>query len=131
MGITCVELKGEDLWSCSHKIESVSLRKCPYDQCFKLTNKAYLSALTVASIFRSFTHKMAAKTGWHIDTERNYVTVTLCTCIQARIVFFRQRKHIITTTVFAVFACSVAINSINGKWQVRSIASSWSVCSVL
>ena len=27
----CVELKGEDLWSYSHKIESVSLRKCPYD----------------------------------------------------------------------------------------------------
>jgi len=26
-----VELKGEDLWSYSHKIESVSLRKCPYD----------------------------------------------------------------------------------------------------
>jgi len=32
VGVTwqCVELKGEDLWSYSHKIESVSLRKCPY-----------------------------------------------------------------------------------------------------
>ena len=27
----CVELKGEDLWSYSHKIESVSLWKYPYD----------------------------------------------------------------------------------------------------
>jgi len=53
----------EDLWNCSHKIESVSLQKCPYDQW--LTNKAYLSAITVTSIFRSFAYKMAAKTGWH------------------------------------------------------------------
>ena len=46
VGITwrwCVELKGEDLWSCSHKIESVSLRKCSYDHW--LTNKSYLSAI--------------------------------------------------------------------------------------
>jgi len=34
----CVELKGEDLWSYSHKIESVSLRKCPYG--YYLTNNA-------------------------------------------------------------------------------------------
>jgi len=27
----CVELKGDDLRSYSHKIESVSLRKCPHD----------------------------------------------------------------------------------------------------
>ena len=27
----CMELKGEDSWSYSHKIESVTLRKCPYD----------------------------------------------------------------------------------------------------
>ena len=59
----CVELKGDDLWSCSHKIESVNLRKCPYDHW--LTNKVYLSASTVTSIFRSFTYKTAAKTGWH------------------------------------------------------------------
>jgi len=26
----------------------------------------------------SFTHKMAAKTSWHIYMERNYITVTLC-----------------------------------------------------
>ena len=58
-----MELKGEDLWSCSHKIIPVSLRKCPNDHW--LTNKAYLSAITVTIIFRSFTYKMAAKTGWH------------------------------------------------------------------
>ena len=64
----------------SHKIESLGLLKCPYDH--KLTNKAYLSAVTVTSIFQSFTYKMGAKTSWHIDrlyTEQNYVIVTLCT----------------------------------------------------
>ena len=30
-----------------------------------LTNKAYLSTITVTNISRSFTHKMAAKTSWH------------------------------------------------------------------
>ena len=42
-----LELKGEYSWSCSHKIESVS-----YDHW--LTNKAYLSAIAVTSIFQSF-----------------------------------------------------------------------------
>jgi len=32
---------------------------------YYLTNKAYLSAVTVTSIFPSFTYKMAAKTSWH------------------------------------------------------------------
>jgi len=58
-----VELKGEDLWSYSHKIESVSLRKCPYSH--QLTNKAHCRAITVYIIFQSFTYKMAAKTSWH------------------------------------------------------------------
>ena len=39
------------------KIESVSLRKCPYDHW--LTNEVYLSAVTVTGIFPSFTYKMA------------------------------------------------------------------------
>jgi len=47
-----VELKGEYLWSYSHKIESVSLRKCPYDH--ELTSKAYLSVIKVTSIFSEF-----------------------------------------------------------------------------
>jgi len=47
-----VELKGEDLWSYSHKIESLSLQKCPYDH--QLTNKMYLSAVTVTSIFQFY-----------------------------------------------------------------------------
>jgi len=71
-----VELKGEDSWSCSHKIESVTfLLKRPYDHW--LANKAYLSAITVTSTFLSFTYKMAEKPAG-IDTERNYATVTLC-----------------------------------------------------
>ena len=37
--------------------------KCPYDH--QLTNKTYLSAITVTGIFQSFTYKMAAKTSWH------------------------------------------------------------------
>jgi len=32
----------------------------------ELTNKAYLSAITVTTIFQSFTYKMVAKTSWHI-----------------------------------------------------------------
>jgi len=58
-----VALIDEDLWSYSHKTESDSLRKYPYDHW--LTNKAYLSAIAVTGIFRSFTYKMAAKTSWH------------------------------------------------------------------
>ena len=50
----CVELKGEDLSSYTDKIESVSLRKCPHDH--RLTNKAYLSAITVTSV---------SPTSWH------------------------------------------------------------------
>jgi len=42
--------KGENLSRYSNKIESVSL--CPYDH--RLTNKAYLSAITEANISRSF-----------------------------------------------------------------------------
>jgi len=30
-----------------------------------LTNKAYLSAITVTNIFQSFTYKMAAEIDWH------------------------------------------------------------------
>jgi len=41
--------------------------------------KAYLSAITVTNISQIFIYKMAAKTTG-IDTEQNYVTVTLCTC---------------------------------------------------
>jgi len=46
----------------THKIESV------YENVHTITGlpiKAYLSAITVTGIFRSFTYKMAPKTGWH------------------------------------------------------------------
>jgi len=50
--IYSVELNGEDLSCYSNKTESVSLRKCPPHH--RLTNKAYLSAITAANISRSF-----------------------------------------------------------------------------
>jgi len=40
--------------------------------------KAHLSDNGVTNISKSFTHKMAAKTRWHRDMERNYATVTAC-----------------------------------------------------
>ena len=58
-------------------MESVSLRKCPYDQ--RLTSKAYLSAVTVTNISRSFyLHDGGKNQLAYIDMERNYVTVALC-----------------------------------------------------
>jgi len=54
---------GEDLLRHSTTTEPSDLRQCPYDH--KLTNKAYLSGVTVRNIYESFTHKMAAKTSWH------------------------------------------------------------------
>ena len=54
---------GEDLLRHSNTTEPSDLRQCPYDH--KLTNKAYLSGVTVRNIYESFTHKMAAKTSWH------------------------------------------------------------------
>jgi len=36
---------------------------CSYDH--ELTNKAYLSAITVAYIYQSFAYKTAAKIDWH------------------------------------------------------------------
>jgi len=34
--------------------------------------------MRVTNISKSFTRKMAAITSWHMDMERNYVTITLC-----------------------------------------------------
>jgi len=76
---SCVELKGEDLSRCSNKIESVSLRKCPHDH--RITNNAYLSAITVTNICQSFAYKMAAKINWHrCGTKlRHYVALCIAT----------------------------------------------------
>jgi len=49
-----MELNGEDLSCYSNKTESVSLRKYPYNQW--LTNKVYLSAITVTNISRGTSH---------------------------------------------------------------------------
>jgi len=60
-------LNGEDLACYSNKIESVCLRKCPYDDRLinKATKKASLSDITLTNISESFTYKMAAKINWH------------------------------------------------------------------
>ena len=54
----------------SNKTESVSLRKCPHDHW--LTNKAYLSVITVTNISKSFTYRMAAKNNWHRHTPHTH-----------------------------------------------------------
>jgi len=58
-----VELNGEDLSCYSNKMESVSLRKCLYDQWH--TNKAYVSGTQWQTCLRVFMYKMAAKINWH------------------------------------------------------------------
>jgi len=60
-----------------NKIEPVTLRKCRYDPW--LTDRAYLIAITVTDISQSFTYTTAAKINRGIDTEQNYVTLTLPT----------------------------------------------------
>jgi len=67
-----VELNGKDLLCYSNKIESASLRKCPYDPW--LTNKAYLSAVTVTNFSQSYTYKMVAKVNWHRYRILNKIT---------------------------------------------------------
>jgi len=45
------------------KLNQLFLGKYPYY--YWLTNKAYLSAITVTIISQSFTYKMATKVNWH------------------------------------------------------------------
>jgi len=44
---------------------------------YQLTNKAYLSDVTITNTPESFTHEMARKAA-DTEMERNYVTVILC-----------------------------------------------------
>ena len=77
----CVELKGEYLWSYSHKIESVSLRMSIRSL---VTNREYLSTIiTETNIFRVLPTRWRRRPAG-IDTERNYITVTLCISPAAR-----------------------------------------------
>jgi len=80
-----VELRAK-IWCQLNKIKSLCLTKCLYDH--ELTNKAYLGDITAANIYKSFTHKMEAKTSWHrygyeITSLSPYITlqitVTGCT----------------------------------------------------
>ena len=59
-----------------NKIESVILRKCPYDR--RLTNKAYLSAIAVTNDFSEFLPTRWRQKSTGIDMKLNYVTVTPC-----------------------------------------------------
>ena len=70
------QLNGEDLSCYSNIIESISLRKCPYDHW--LTNEAHLSATTVTYTSQSFLPTRWRQKSTGIDMEQNYVTVTLC-----------------------------------------------------
>jgi len=56
--VKCAEWNGADLSCYSNETKSLSLRKCSYDNW--LTNKAYLSAVTVTDISQTFTYTMAA-----------------------------------------------------------------------
>ena len=61
------------------KLNHLSLRKYPHDH--GLTNKAYLSAITVTNISQSLTYKWGTiwrKKSTGIDREQKYVTFTLC-----------------------------------------------------
>jgi len=78
VGITrynALESNGEDYSCYSNRIESVSLRKCP----FIITDlPSYQQSVFKWQTFvRVFTYKMAAKSTGE-DMEQNYVTVTLC-----------------------------------------------------
>jgi len=65
-------LNGENLSRYSNKIESVSrpTRKSSYGHWF--TNKAYLSAIMVTNISKSFTYKMVTKINWNKITSPMY-----------------------------------------------------------
>ena len=61
--VSFVECRGKDLLCYSNKIDSVGLRKWPYDHW--LIKKVYLSDIIVTNISPSFTHKMVTKTSCH------------------------------------------------------------------
>ena len=85
----------EDLLCYSNKIESFSLRKCPYDHW--LTNKEHLSTITVTNISQSFylqdgDKNQLAKT-WNIIT-------SLSPCVLARYLLFDQSKNFLVSVSF-------------------------------
>jgi len=89
--IQFVELNGEDLSRYSNRIESVSLRKCPYDH--RLTNGAFSSAITVTNISQTVLPTGRRRKSTGIDMEQNYVTATLCGGATRRRRPARRIKH--------------------------------------
>ena len=63
-----------------------------------LTNKAYLSDITVTNISQSFTYKMAIKINWHryetiITSLSPYVWAQILNSTQVNFIFFRQTMN--------------------------------------
>jgi len=100
IAIQCVELNGEDSSCYSNKIESVSLRKC-------LANNAYLSAITVTNISKSFTYKMAAKTNWHrYGTKLRHchpMYIVYCSCVLAHVFVCHLGLRVLCEIIYSVF----------------------------
>ena len=100
----CVELKGEDLWSCSRKFESVSLRKCPYDHW--LTNKAYLSAITVPEFFRVLPTRWQRKPAGKLRNEITSLSLYVYSRYQSRctrIHYFKEKRSFLLIGRAALF----------------------------
>jgi len=74
-------LNGQDISCYSNKIESVSLRKCPYDQWQGVFKRNHSD-----EHFSDFLPTRWRQKSTGIDMEQNYVTVTLC-------IFQRSGSH--------------------------------------
>jgi len=88
-------------------------KKYPYDHW--LTNKAYLSTITVTNISQSFYLQDAGKNHL-VDMEQNYITVTPCIC---------QIK--ITVMVTRISECSYSYMNIQHPHLTRITYCAWSL----
>jgi len=84
----------------SNNVESVCLRKCPYDDWF--TNKGYLIAITVTNIYESFTCKMAAKINWHMEQITSLSPILYKTFWKFKFGLSNRREKLVRFMVFRV-----------------------------
>jgi len=115
----------EDLLCYSNKIESFSLRKCPYDHW--LTNKEHLSTITVTNISQSFylqdgDKNQLAKT-WNIIT-------SLSPFVLARYLLFDQSKNFLVSVSFDSSLYCIFLVSLMFKisWHIFL---SFNLCSII
>jgi len=124
---------GEDLLRklFKSKIKSSDLREChcPYDH--KLTNKAYLSGITVRNIYESLTHNMAAKTSWHrygtkLRHCRPMYCRGLCCCQLARVTEdeYKTPRHVAPWRTGQQLDANECYSAIWRTQSRRSVASS-------